>query len=78
MFILEKLNIENSNHHIPAKAIAILDAREVSIPNNEGPSWITTRDNKSCNPPPKYPSAYPFADTWSIVSSVVISFKTLS
>ena len=38
IFILEKLNIENSNHHIPAKAIAILDAKEVSIPNNEGPS----------------------------------------
>ena len=63
IFILEKLNIENNNHHKPAKAIAILDAKVASIPSNEGPSCMITNESRSCKPPPKYPSAYPFAET---------------
>ena len=57
IFIREKLNTEKTNHHKPAKDIAILDASSVSIPSKSGPNRIMTKDIISCVPPPKYPSA---------------------
>ena len=47
IFILEKLKIENINHHKPAKAIAIREASSVSIPSIPGPSCIITNDRSS-------------------------------
>ena len=53
MFILEKLNTENINHHSPDFVIAILEARPVSIPNISGPRRIITNDRIKSVPPPK-------------------------